>query len=325
MPQALPKNIISGVAVTSLIVLTAIYFPLIGFLCFLALPLTAFYYRATLGRTSGLIIPVVSMGILLPLFGGATPDILIIMELLVLGYVLSECVEKRLRIEQVFLYTSGVVFFAGIVSLLIYSNLSGTQLGTLISDYVTQNLQLSVQWYSQMGMPDENVRLLSESMDAIRYFLVGIMPAIAGAFILFSAWVTFLLARSLLIRKGLYFPDFGDLNRWKAPEPLVWGVIGSGLMMMMPAGLVKTAGQNLIIVLLVVYFFQGIAIASFYFEKKQFPLALRIFLYSTLAIWHLMVLFVVGLGFFDMWADFRRLNAPPPETNDDDRDDGPMA
>lgn len=321
MPQALPKKIISGVAVTSLIVLTAAYFPLIGFFCFLALPLTAFYYRTTLGRKNGLIVPALSMGLMLPVLGGASPDILIIVELLVLGFVLSEFVEQRLQIEQIFVYTCGVVFFAGILSLLIYSNFSGTQLGTLISDYVTRNLQLSVKWYSQAGMPAENVRIITESMDTIRRLLVGIMPALATAFIMFSAWITFLLARSILTKKGLYFPEFGRLNRWKAPETMVWGVIGSGLLMLMPAELAKTVGQNVIIVLMTIYFFQGIAIASFYFEQKQFPRPLRIFLYSTLVIWHLMVLFVVGLGFFDMWADFRRLNQP---AESDDNDEGKM-
>ncbi|MDY6905599.1 MAG: YybS family protein [Thermodesulfobacteriota bacterium] len=323
MPQALPKHIISGVAVTSLIVLTAIYFPLIGFLCFVALPLAAFYYRATLGRANGLMIPAVSMGIILAVLGGVSPDILIVMELLILGFVLGECVEKRLRIEQIFLYTSGIVFFIGIFTLLVYSNLSGTQMGTLLSDYVSRNLQLSLKWYTQAGAPKETILVISESMDAIHNLLIRVLPAIATAFIMFSAWVTFLLARSLLTKKGLYFPDVGNLKEWKAPEHLVWGVIGCGALLLLPAGLAKTFGQNLIIILMMIYFFQGIAIVSFYFEQKQFPLALRIFLYSILFIWHLMVLFVVGLGFFDMWADFRRLNQPPPGT-DDDNDDGFM-
>ena len=56
-----------------------------------------------------------------------------------------------------------------------------------------------------------------------------------------------------------------------------------------------------------VYFFQGIAIVSFYFNKKQFPRVIRIFLYTLIAIQQLVLLAVIGLGFFDMWFNFRKL------------------
>jgi hypothetical protein len=32
-------------------------------------------------------------------------------------------------------------------------------------------------------------------------------------------------------RRGLYFPDFGQLNHWRSPDVLIWGVIGCGLIM----------------------------------------------------------------------------------------------
>jgi uncharacterized protein YybS (DUF2232 family) len=56
-----------------------------------------------------------------------------------------------------------------------------------------------------------------------------------------------------------------------------------------------------------VYFFQGIAIVSFYFNKKQFPRIIRIFLYTLIAVQQLVLLAVIGLGFFDMWFNFRKL------------------
>jgi uncharacterized protein YybS (DUF2232 family) len=56
-----------------------------------------------------------------------------------------------------------------------------------------------------------------------------------------------------------------------------------------------------------IYFFQGIAIISFYFEKKRFPRLLRIVLYSLIALQQVVLLVVVGLGFFDMWLNFRKL------------------
>ena len=54
-------------------------------------------------------------------------------------------------------------------------------------------------------------------------------------------------------------------------------------------------------------FFQGIAIVSFFFEKKQFPRPMRIILYVMIAAQQILLLVVIGVGFFDMWINFRKL------------------
>jgi len=123
---------------------------------------------------------------------------------------------------------------------------------------------------------------------------------------LFVAWVNLLIARPLLESRSLSYPDFGPLNMWTAPEFLVWGVIVCGLSLVIPGAIIHTIGINGLLILMTVYFFQGIAIVSFYFEKKRFPRIVRLFLYTLIALQHLILLAVIGLGFFDMWINFRR-------------------
>ncbi len=308
-PNGIPRDVIQGIAVVSLIFLISAWLPVIGLAGLLILPLPVFYYRAKLGRKNGLIVLSAAAGVMTAVIGGFSPDLILLIGLLLLGFVLCELVERQLPVEQIILFAGGAVFTAGIFSLLIYSNLSGSQLGTLLTVYVKKNLELSLQFYKDVGMPEENVRMIAGSMDTIRYYLVRILPALCAAFILLVAWINFLGARSVFIRKGVTFPDFGALNRWQAPEFLVWGVIASGLLLLLPRDAVKIVGLNTLIVLMTVYFFQGIAIVSYYFDKKQLPAPLRVFFYCLIAVWHLLLLLVVSLGFFDMWADFRKLKA----------------
>ena len=56
-----------------------------------------------------------------------------------------------------------------------------------------------------------------------------------------------------------------------------------------------------------IYFFQGIAIVSFFFEKKRLPVALRFILYSLIVVQQFLLLLIIGFGFFDMWLNFRKL------------------
>jgi uncharacterized protein YybS (DUF2232 family) len=185
--------------------------------------------------------------------------------------------------------------------------LSVENIYTIVSNYVAKNLELTMVLYQNMGMSEESIQMISTSLDKIHGALVRIIPALVSVSTLFVAWTSILLAKPVLMRRSLFYPDFGPLNLWQAPEYLVWGVIGCGLALFLPNEAIKIIGLNGLLILMSVYFFQGIAIVSFYFNKKKFPRMIRIFLYTLVAVQQLVLLAVIGLGFFDMWFNFRKL------------------
>jgi uncharacterized protein YybS (DUF2232 family) len=185
--------------------------------------------------------------------------------------------------------------------------LTGEGVLAIVSGYVSKNLELTLVLYQSMGMSPENIELISQSLDKIQQVLVTIVPALVSASTLFVAWISILIAKPVLTSRSLYYPDFGPLNLWKAPEYLVWGVIGCGLALFVPHTAIKVLGLNGLLILLMVYFFQGIAIVSFYFDKKRLPRFVRVFLYTLIALQQLILLAVIGLGFFDLWINFRKL------------------
>jgi uncharacterized protein YybS (DUF2232 family) len=161
--------------------------------------------------------------------------------------------------------------------------------------------------YREMAPPDEQITMVAESKEGIIYVIMHIMPATAIVATLFVVWTNVLLARPLFKNKDLVRPDFGVLKEWQAPEPLVWLVIVMGGLLLIPDKSFKLLGANGLIVMMMIYFFQGIAIVSYYFEKKRFPRLLRGILYGLIALQQFLLLLVIVAGFFDMWIDFRRL------------------
>jgi uncharacterized protein YybS (DUF2232 family) len=143
--------------------------------------------------------------------------------------------------------------------------------------------------------------------------MVRILPSLAAAATLFVAWTNLIAVRPIMQRSGLACPDFGRLNHWRAPDTLIWGVIGCGLIMLLPATGVRLVGVNGLLVLLTVYFIQGIAIVSFFFEKKKFPRTIRIVLYTMIAIQQFFLLLVICIGLFDMWINFRKIDTKKQE------------
>jgi uncharacterized protein YybS (DUF2232 family) len=125
---------------------------------------------------------------------------------------------------------------------------------------------------------------------------------------LFVTWVNLLMTRSLVRFRGLKIPDFGNLNQWKSPEILVWVVIAGGVLLLIPVKSLKIIGLNIVLGLIMIYFIQGISIVSFYFNKRKFPRILRGVLYGLIGVQQVFSMLVIGLGFFDLWIDFRKIN-----------------
>ncbi|MFO7685739.1 MAG: DUF2232 domain-containing protein [Desulfobacterales bacterium] len=301
------KDLAIGTGITGVLFVITLQSPVIGFFCTVIIPLPTIFYRAKHGRAIGGLVPAIALVMLTPMLGGFSIDLLYFFELVFCGYVLYEMLVLELPVEKTVALTSLVTLAVGLAVVLIYSSTIAAGLDQLVSDYVRRNLEASLRLYESMGVPVDTIAPIRDALDGIQYVLVRIVPALSVSAALFLAWTSLLLARPLLRRHRLYYPDFGRLNLWKAPEQLVWSVIGCGLLLMIPENTVKLFGINGLLILMTIYFFQGIAIVSFYFEKKRFPRLLRIILYSLIALQQVVLLVVVGLGFFDMWLNFRKL------------------
>lgn len=302
----LTKDIISGPVIVVLIFLISIFLPIIGFFFSFLIPLPILFYRAKLGRANGIIIPVFAIILMVIILGGLTFDTAYFVGLVLIGFSLSEFIEKNLSVERTVLYACTFVLAGAVVGLFFFSSISGTSVSALISDYLRKNFELTIALYEELGMPEEIILMMSNAMGKIHYF-VWIIPALVTTFTLIVAWISLLLARPILKNKHLFFPDFGSLNLWKAPEYLVWGVIGCGVLLFVPNTAVKIVAINGMIVLLTIYFFQGIAIVSFFLEKKRLPRMLKVFIYCFIAMQQVFLIMVVGVGFFDIWLNFRKL------------------
>lgn len=301
------KDIANGVLITSLIFAVSILIPVIGFFCSLFIPLPTLYYRIKLGRTTSVIIPVLGLIIMVVAIGSFSIDVVFLAELLLIGFILGELLASRFSIDKTMLFACGAVLVSGLISLLVYSIASDTDLISMLSQYVAQNIELSLLLYQSLGMSEESLRLIQDSLDKIQYILVSIIPGLTITSTLLVIWINILLSKVILKGRFPFHPGYEKLNQWQAPDTLVWALIGCGLLMLLPTGATRLVGLNVLLILLTVYFFQGMAIVSFYFEKKQVPRLFRILLYTLIALQQLALIAVIGIGLFDMWANFRKL------------------
>ncbi len=305
------RDILAGTGILVFCGTIALYFPVLGFACFMLLPLPMIFYRIKLGRKGAGIIGLIAVGVIHLAGSGHVVDLWLILCMIGLGFAMGGALVQNLSVEKTIAWPSALVWTGGLAALVLIGNTSASGPWEMISDYVRRNLEFTVGAYRTMDMPESTIESLTQSMDRIHFVIMGILPALTASGLLFAAWANLLLARVALKARRLPQPSFGPLNLWKAPEILVWAVIACGLLLWVADGIMAFMGANGLILLMLIYLFQGIAILSWYFERKQMPLFLRIMIYLLIAIQQVLALIVIGLGFFDTWADFRKMNAKP--------------
>jgi len=295
------KETLMGIALCILIFGAVVTFPLLGVFALLFLPLPVLFYRLKMGRNCGLAIVTISFIFLLFMTRGLAFDILYFGSLLMTGLFLGECLERHLDIRKTIGLTTAVVTGSAFAAFFLYTMVQGQTMGALLSEYLSTYFKMTAEVYSEMGIEQSQIAQLNSA------FMV-ILPGMFLVSYITTIWLNILIIRNLLKRRGITLKSIEHLNQYRTPEFLVWVVIVLGLTLMLPVQPLKIIGINCLLVLMLVYFFQGIAVVSFFFQKKKTPLALKVFCYSLIAVQLYVLILVIGLGFFDNWINFRKIS-----------------
>lgn len=299
---------IQGIAILTLTLLVVALIPFIGPIAIIMTPLPIIYYCSRLGGLQGmaaLAVAFVAASFILNLSGRPVSISAFIM-IGFTGLMLSETLKRRYSIEKTFAIASLTLFFSGVGFVLYHAAQAGVPLRRMVELYIEGTIKENLALYAQMNISEDQLQVIRENTAEITRLFADIFPALTLSSAILTVWLNLLAGRFLLRKQVGAFPDFGDLALWKAPEKLVWLLIASGLMMLVASDLLDTIGVNILIVCCLIYLFQGLAITSFFFKHKKVPAIFRGFFYTLIAVQQYMIIFVIGLGLFDIWIDFRK-------------------
>jgi len=122
------------------------------------------------------------------------------------------------------------------------------------------------------------------------------------------AWLNVVLSRQLIVHLGWGAAD-PPLYHWAAPEWLIFVLLGAGFLLLVPLHGARFFGLNLLMVVAVLYFCQGVAVVATWFHRLGLPRLLRLVGYPLLFL-NPFFFVIITLGLLDLWLDFRRLHQP---------------
>jgi uncharacterized protein YybS (DUF2232 family) len=138
--------------------------------------------------------------------------------------------------------------------------------------------------------------------------LQRLLPGLLVTNLALVAWLNVVLSRQMIVLLGWGGAD-PPLSSWAAPEWLIFVVLGAGFLLLVPVTGARFFGLNLLMVVAVIYFCQGVAVVATWFHRLGLPRLLRMIGYPLLFLNPFFFL-IITLGLIDLWLDFRRLHQP---------------
>ncbi|OPZ60797.1 MAG: hypothetical protein BWY87_00256 [Deltaproteobacteria bacterium ADurb.Bin510] len=142
--------------------------------------------------------------------------------------------------------------------------------------------------------PPEQHAELTQGRYELEARLTGFFPALLVMAYSLYAWLNLVLVNSFRCEL--------NLKAYKASDWLLLPFIAGGLGALIPGG--RLIGLNVLLIVLNVYFFQGMAIAASYMDGRHWPRFIKWLVYILLVIQ--LYIGVAVLGLFDTWFDFRK-------------------
>jgi uncharacterized protein YybS (DUF2232 family) len=306
------SNFFTGIAVSSLAFLAASLIPLLGAFFFILTPLPIIYYYSKTGRIQGFAIFLISLFLVASVltFSDSIANLPFLFITGFLGLFLSEIFRRNYSIERTVVYPVTAILMLWCSFIVLQSLSAGEEPWRLVEDYIGRNIQESIQFYAQLDIPADQIDLIKGNFKQITNFLANIFPSLVLVSASFIVWLNILAAREIFQRTGMWYPDFGDLSRWKAPEGLIWLLIAAGGILLVPVSLARIVSLNLVIVCMFAYLLQGLSIISFLFKTKNVHRSFRILCYCLIFAQQYIIILIAAVGIFDLWVDFRKFIKP---------------
>lgn len=299
------KEYIAGTAITLFLFSSMLAVPVVGLFVGILTPLPSLLFLYRWGVVVGMWVPGTAalLGALLFPVMGLTAGLPLLMGFLLLGILVSVGMGLGWSLEKTVIVPVVVLFVLG--ALFVAITFRGVEEG--VTARVERNIQTAVSLLLQELAPESPERSeLEYSLRAVVPVLVRSIPGIFLSTLMTVVWLNILTAKRYCRLKNVQWPQWPDWKQWRAPEPLVWGVIVSGVALLLPVLTLNHFAVNALLVLGAVYFFQGLSLTVFYVEKWNLPFVLKGLIFTFILLQQFVTLAVMLFGFFDVWFDFRK-------------------
>jgi uncharacterized protein YybS (DUF2232 family) len=304
------KDVLGCVGWAAFLLLSSIWIPFIGPFLSLLTPLPFLYYSTKLGfyrgiKLAGLTILIIA---LIAKLAGYPQIIVFAVELGFFGLVLSELFRRQMSIGKTVFCATSFMVLLGLVILFFIALSKNMGPMEMMLKYLQDHLNETIRVYKEMGVSQENAVEFEAFGKAFVDTISRIYPSLMIVGTGFAVWLNIVISKPLFRIGKLPYPDYFLMDRWQAPDHLVWVVIASGFALFFASGGIQSFAINALIIMMAIYLFHGLSILLFFLNKYHVPNWIRVGVYMLIMIQQLFLGLLALAGLFDQWVDFRKIH-----------------
>jgi uncharacterized protein YybS (DUF2232 family) len=202
--------------------------------------------------------------------------------------------------------TLGLTLALGVVVLIGSVSGSGQSPVDFVNEQVDREIEQTITLMNEFAGAEQSPadaeafrQVVAGMGDVMRRAYPAMLVVVCGALQLVTVGLLAFVVRPGVL-PGLPFA------RWRSPELLIWVLIAAGFAGVFGTGGLQSVAINALIMLLPLYFLQGLAVVENFLARRGLSPLLRGVCYLFLLVVNPLPVIVTGVGVFDLWADFRK-------------------
>lgn len=274
------------------------------------IPLAPFYFSVTLGQKVGRQVCLFAfiVTVLISLFVNDIGNAILPLTLFPVGFMLAWAMKKRKSVAWTGLAATLLVLLGWLIGGLFFWEVTGLSPYNEGLTSLDRAFAAMADMYKTSGSfsPDV-VADIERSFDQARQKLPRIFPALLVISAIIVSWLNMALGNRLLEHHAPARTIWPPYRCWRLPENLVWLVILAGIFTILPVTGIRTLGMNGLLILAIIYFFQGLAVLFSMMTRWDAPRPIRVFIYIFIFIQTYSIILLAVLGIVDIWKDLGKI------------------
>jgi len=216
--------------------------------------------------------------------------------IIICGLLMWEMIKKNMPGMSVFIPTiAASLIFISMIALLSYK--SGSTINHTVSVWVKAMLDNFVRQYSTVLDPGD-INAFNVNRPSIEAVIIKLFSSITVIGTAMIMWFNLVIASKLALKT--------DLSQWSCPNWVIIVFIIASVCSLLPNKTVNTIGLNILLIVGIAYFFQGLSVIAFMFDTMKIWTGWRIFFYLLIITQMYIMIMAILLGLFDNWFYFRK-------------------
>lgn len=298
------RTVLLGAAGSGVLFSAGMAVPFIGFVAGFLAATPLCYTRLSGGRRAAVLATLIAT--LLVGFGfKPLAGLWFLVQCGLIGLLLPELLLRGMTSSRALLWTAAAASVATAVVAFSMAATAGQELLALAQREISTGMDQALRLYEQQqSLSPQDLETIKQGMQTISTTMLRIFPALASLNLLLVSAISLLFLQRMAVKQGLKL-DFAPFRAFRVPEPLIWLLIVAGFSLLAKTPLVTTPGMNILTLLVVLYFCQGLAVLLTLIDRTPYAGILKVLLTFLMLLQPYLLPLISILGIFDLWGDFR--------------------